>query len=69
MKGPSCSALPITRVKHYKSENKDNINFLTVDILNSFVSEKEDDLDTGIFCNCPENCNDVVYSQEISILY
>ena len=28
------------------------------------MSEKEDDLEGGIYCNCPENCNDVVYSQE-----
>ena len=41
---------------------------LNLEILNSFVSEKADDLKGGIYCNCPDNCNDVVYSQESIML-
>ena len=36
---------------------------VSLDILNSFVTDPEDDLEKGIFCQCPENCDDVVYSQ------
>ena len=59
----SCSVLSRRRVWAKKKGLR--IKNLNLDILNSFVSEKRDDLEGGIYCNCPENCNDVVYSQEI----
>ena len=59
----SCSVLSRRRVWAKKKGLR--IKNLNLDILNSFVSEKGDDLEGGIYCNCPENCNDVVYSQEI----